>query len=92
MNTELLALGGNIRRLRQKLTISQEELAQRCALHRTYMSDVERVNRNLSFLSLLAVARGLGVTIAELTRNVETGGAQNTSTMEPVVRPRDRNR
>jgi transcriptional regulator with XRE-family HTH domain len=92
MNTELLALGENIRRLRQNLTISQEELAQRCELHRTYMSDVERGYRNLSFLSLLAVARGLGVTISELTRNIETGGARNTSTAELVVRTRHRNR
>jgi len=92
MNPELLALGENIRRLRRSLKISQEELAEKCELHRTYLSDLERGNRNLSFLSLLAVARGLGLTISELTRNVETGGAQNPSTVEPVVRPRHRNR
>ena len=87
MNPELLALGENIRRLRRSLTISQEKLAEKCELHRTYLSDLERGNRNLSFLSLLAVARGLGVTIWELTRNIETGGAQNPSAVEPVVRP-----
>ena len=92
MNPELLALGENIRRLRRSLKISQEKLAGKCELHRTYLSDVERGNRNLSFLSLLAVARGLGLTISELTRNVETGGAQNPSTVEPVVRPRHRNK
>ena len=92
MNPELLALGENIRRLRQSLKTSQEELAEKCGLHRTYLSDLERGNRNLSFLSLLAVARGLGITIWELTRNIETGGAQNPSAVEPVVRPRHRNR
>ena len=92
MNTELLALGQAIRRFRRSLKISQEELARRCELHRTYLSDLERGNRNLSFLSLLAVARGLGSTISELTRNIETGGAQNSSTAKPVIRPRQRNR
>ena len=92
MNPELLALGENIRRLRRSLKISQEELAEKCGLHRTYLSDLERGNRNLSFLSLLAVARGLGLTISELTRNIETGGAQNPSAVEGVVPPGDRNR
>ena len=86
MKTELRALGENIRRFRQTLKISQEELAARCELHRTYLSDVERGNRNLSFFSLLAVARGLGLSISELTRNIEAGGAQDP--LEPVVRPR----
>lgn len=71
VSTELGALGQRIRRRRQILGISQEELADRCALHRTYLSDVERGTRNLSFLSLLAVARGLGATISELTLGVE---------------------
>ena len=92
MNTELLAMGQAIRRFRRRLKISQEELARRCDLHRTYLSDLERGNRNLSFLSLLAVARGLGSTISELTRNVETGGAQNLSAAKPVVRPKHRDR
>ena len=67
MNPELLLLGVTIRRLRQSLHISQEELADRAGLHRTYLSDVERGNRNLSFLALLGVARALGLTISELT-------------------------
>jgi transcriptional regulator with XRE-family HTH domain len=92
MNPELLALGENIRRLRRSLKISQEKLVEKCELHRTYLSDLERGNRNLSFLSLLAVARGLGLTISELTRNIETGGAQNPSAVEGVVPPGERSK
>jgi transcriptional regulator with XRE-family HTH domain len=66
---ELAALGQNIRRARRTLNISQEELAFRCGLHRTYLSGVERGARNLSFASLLAIARGLELTVSELTRD-----------------------
>ncbi len=69
---ELIALGGNIRKHRRGLNLSQDELAFRCGLHRTYMSDVERGARNLSFLSLLAIANGLGATISELTAGVRS--------------------
>jgi len=70
MNNELVALGQEIRRLRQNHKMSQEELAFRSGLHRTYLSDVERGARNLTFASLLAIARGLGLTMSELTRSV----------------------
>ena len=73
MNTELAILGKNVRRFRQNREISQEALANECGLHRTYVSDVERGARNVSFYSLLKLARGLGTTISELTRNVESG-------------------
>jgi transcriptional regulator with XRE-family HTH domain len=66
---ELAVLGENIRGARRALNISQEELAFRCGLHRTYLSDIERGARNLSFASLLAVARGLGSTVSQLTQN-----------------------
>lgn len=66
----LAALGQNIRKARQSLNISQEELAFRCELHRTYLSDIERGVRNVSFSSLLALARGLGSTVSELTQNI----------------------
>jgi transcriptional regulator with XRE-family HTH domain len=72
MNNELATLGQNIHRLRKALKISQEVLAERCGLHRTYLSDIERGHRNLSFFSLLMVARGLGLTVSELTRDIES--------------------
>ena len=70
MENELVALGRNIRKARKILNISQEELAFRCELHRTYLSDIERGVRNLSFSSLVALARGLGSTVSELTQDI----------------------
>jgi len=77
MNAELLTLGKSIRRFRRGLKMSQEKLAEKSGLHRTYVSDVERGSRNPSFLTLLAVAQGLGVTLSELTRDLETDVLQN---------------
>ena len=70
MENELVALGRNIRKARKILNISQEELAFRCELHRTYLSDIERGVRNLSFSSLVAIAKGLGSTVSELTQDI----------------------
>ena len=75
-SNEFVALGQNIRKARRALNISQEELSFRSGLHRTYLSDVERGARNPSFASLLAVARGLGSTVSELTRDI--GGPPNS--------------
>ena len=81
-NNEFVALGQNIRKARRALNISQEELAHRSGLHRTYLSDVERGARNPSFASLLAVARGLGSTVSELTRDI--GGVLNSPGQPPL--------
>lgn len=51
---------------RKRLGISQEELAERADLHRTYVSDVERGARNLSLESITRMARALRVSVAEL--------------------------
>ena len=82
MNADLLALGENIRRLRRSLKLSQEKLAEKCDLHRTYVCDVERGTRNPSFLTLLTLARAMGLTISELTRDVKTEGARN----QPLIK------
>jgi hypothetical protein len=56
-------------------------------LHRTYISDVERGCRNLGFHSLMAIARGLGVTLSELTRDVGTDdGPLPLARSEPAAR------
>lgn len=51
-------------RLRQGL--SQEGLAERADLHRTYVTDVERGARNLSILSIAKLARALEIPISAL--------------------------
>jgi transcriptional regulator with XRE-family HTH domain len=66
-------LAGNIRRLRLASGISQEELASRAHLHRTYISSVEREQRNVSLENIFKIAGALGVTPPSLLEE-ESGG------------------
>lgn len=62
----LRRLGAQLRRLREQSGQSQDTLANRCGLHRTYVGAVERGERNPTVLSLKRYAEGLGVSIADL--------------------------
>lgn len=59
-------LGLKIKQLRNKIGISQEELAFRCDLHRTYISSVELGKRNVSIKNIEKIALALEVEIIEL--------------------------
>jgi transcriptional regulator with XRE-family HTH domain len=65
------ALGDRIRELRLKRGWSQEEFADICKLHRTYMGAIERGERNLTILSVLTVAQHLGLTLSQLLSGLE---------------------
>ena len=54
-----LKLGRKIRETRVKEGYSQEELASRCGLHRTYISDIERGERNVSVENIEKIAKAL---------------------------------
>ena len=51
--------GETVRRLREIEEISQEELADRCGLHRTYVGSVERGERNVSLANIVRLAKAL---------------------------------
>lgn len=55
-----------IRHLRLRQELTQEELAHRSMLHRTYLTDIERGTRNPSIEVVEKLANGLGVSLAEL--------------------------
>ncbi|MFA5549734.1 MAG: helix-turn-helix transcriptional regulator [Porticoccaceae bacterium] len=59
-------MSANIRRLRKELDLSQEELADKCGLHRTYVGAVERGERNVTLSSLEALAGALDVDVPTL--------------------------
>lgn len=58
--------GDSVRGWRNHLGISQEELAERANLHRTYISDVERGARNVSLESIEKLAHALDVSVSTL--------------------------
>jgi len=62
-------LGEAIRHERSALGISQDELARRSGLHRTYVSDLERGARNPSIGSIQKIALALQVPVAKLFEN-----------------------
>lgn len=59
-------LAENLRLFRKTRGYSQEELADRCNLHRTYIGSVERRERNVSLSTLEVLAKALGVSVPEL--------------------------
>ena len=67
----LKRFGQRIRKLRRERGWSQEELAARCKLHRTYLGSVERGDRNISVISLRRLARALRVSLSELFRGLQ---------------------
>lgn len=62
----LRQLGNHIRMLREKKGFSQEQLSFECRLHRTYIGDVERGERNIAIINLNKIAIALGVSLSEL--------------------------
>lgn len=58
-------LANNMRTLRTKENISQEDFADKCGLHRTYISDVERCTRNISIDNIDRIAKAFDISASE---------------------------
>jgi transcriptional regulator with XRE-family HTH domain len=71
--SELIALGREIRRRREALSISQEELAERSGLHRNYIGGIERGERNVGIRAIFRLAEGLGLPAWQLMRGASDG-------------------
>ena len=65
-----------VRSRRNRLGLSQEQLAERASLHRTYISDIERAARNLSLESISKLADALEVSVAALFSPASSPGGQ----------------
>jgi transcriptional regulator with XRE-family HTH domain len=57
--------GAIVRSYRQQLELSQEELAWRADMHRTYLADIERGRRNISLSRIVRLVRALEKPMAE---------------------------
>ena len=73
MLNPLIPLARSIRARREAAGLSQEQLADQCGFDRTYISMLERGKRNPSFVNLLRLAKGLGISVATLTEVYKNG-------------------
>lgn len=63
--------GKNVRRYRMQLGLSQEKFAEKCGLHRTYISDIERFRRSIALENIQRIADALEVDTYKLFINDE---------------------
>ena len=62
----LIKFGEKIRQLRKEKNLSQEELADRAKLHRTYIGMIERAEKNITLTNIQKLATALDVDINQL--------------------------
>lgn len=72
MDPYLDILGKRIRAKRRELGLSQEGLAHEAGLDRSYVGRIERGEHNLTFVSLVRIARAMGCDVAALTYGLPT--------------------
>jgi len=65
-----IRFGRAIRRIREEQGIVQEEAAERCGLHRTYYSGIERGVRNVSLVNIEKIGKGLKTSLPKLFERV----------------------
>jgi transcriptional regulator with XRE-family HTH domain len=65
-----IRFGRAIRRVREEQGINQEEAAERCGLHRTYYSGIERGVRNVSLMNVEKIGKGLRMSLPKLFERV----------------------
>ncbi|MBF1042468.1 MAG: helix-turn-helix transcriptional regulator [Mogibacterium diversum] len=63
----LIRFGNKVRNERVRLGLSQEELASKANVHRTYVGMVERAEKNITLENIEKIAKALNLSISELT-------------------------
>lgn len=70
----LEVFGSNLKKYREDKHISQEKFAEISGLHRTYISDIERFQRNVSLLNVQKIADVIGIdTYKLLMEDIKNG-------------------
>jgi transcriptional regulator with XRE-family HTH domain len=85
----LLLLGKRVHELRTAKKWSQEEFAHVSGLHRTYIGQIERGEKNISFANLSKIAAVLGVTMSELLAGLESGDRSEEASKRGTPRKTD---
>lgn len=71
MDSILVRYGKAVRKLRIKQNISQEDFADKCGLHRTYISDVELGKRNVSLENIERISNALGMSLSDFFQEIQ---------------------
>ena len=87
MEDLLIALGKRVHDLRAAKGWSQEEFAHHGGLHRTYIGQIERGEKNISFGNLVKLSRALDVPLADLVGNLEDRGAAERAKLPRRTKP-----
>ena len=64
----LIKFGKKVRNERLKLGLSQEDLASRAKVHRTYIGMIERAEKNITLINIEKISKALGVSSNELIK------------------------
>lgn len=66
---DLVIFGERVKVVRKNQGLSQEELAAKADLHRTYIGMIERGEKNITLLNILKIARALNVFPGDLFKD-----------------------
>ncbi|ADH87129.1 helix-turn-helix domain-containing protein [Desulfurivibrio alkaliphilus] len=72
-NQALIQFGGRVKLARKNKGLSQEELASKASLHRTYIGMIERAEKNITLINMMKIAKALDVKLIELLEFVDNG-------------------
>jgi transcriptional regulator with XRE-family HTH domain len=67
-------IGALLRQLRIEAGMSQEEFADRCELHRTYIGSIERGEKAITIETAQKIVKALGMSLSQFFRKLEGGG------------------
>ncbi len=71
MKTEILIkFGQQLRKRRAELGLSQEELANRAGVHRTYIGMIERAEKNITLKNIEKISKALKIEIDKLMKEL----------------------
>lgn len=66
----LIKFGNKVRERRAELGLSQEELASRAGVHRTYIGMIERAEKNITLGNIEKISKALKLNLDDLMKNL----------------------
>ena len=85
MSNLSVEIGKRIRNYRIGQKMSQEELAEKCGLHPTYIGQVERGEKNATIESIYKITAGLSVSMSTLFEKIDHHDDGNNKTNSPFI-------